>query len=213
MSEKLDGVRAYWSGSQFYSRNGNPFIAPKFFTKDLPKTPLDGELWCGRGMFSKALSVVKKTKNPEKFFDDWKYLTYLVFDAPSHGGSYEERVKHLKTVINAAKQTTYAAVVGISKCKSRAHLKETLKEVLKKGGEGVMLRKPGSKYEHKRSHTLLKVKYFHDEEAKVTGKLPGTGRCSDMLGKVECVLPNGCKFKVGTGFSDAQRKNKKFCKV
>jgi hypothetical protein len=199
-------------------------------------------------MFSKALSVVKKTKNPEKFFDDWKYLTYLVFDAyvraawllrwpspspsasavelmrtrmrcgvvccrPEHGGTYEERVKFLKSKINAAKQTTYAAVVGISKCKSRAHLKEVLKEVLKKGGEGVMLRKPGSLYEHKRSNTLLKVKYFHDEEAKVVGRLPGTGRCSDMMGKLECVLPNGCKFKVGTGFSDAQRKNKKFCKV
>src|SRR5438128_1819626 len=75
MSEKLDGVRsvphavhgyacalltcvtmmlwynsAYWTGSTFYSRQGNKFHAPAFFTADLPKTPLDGELWCGRGL-------------------------------------------------------------------------------------------------------------------------------------------------------------------
>jgi hypothetical protein len=31
-------------------------------------------------MFSKALSIVKKTKEPEKFFKDWAYLTYLVFE-------------------------------------------------------------------------------------------------------------------------------------
>jgi hypothetical protein len=61
MSEKLDGVRAYWSGSKFYSRQGNQFIAPAWFTKDLPKEPLDGELWCGRGLFQKTLSIIKKT--------------------------------------------------------------------------------------------------------------------------------------------------------
>jgi len=69
-----------------------------------------------------------------------------------------------------------------------------------------MLRKPGSLYENKRSSTLLKVKYFHDEEAKVVGQLPGTGRLQHMMGKLVCRLPNGTQFKVGTGFSDAERK-------
>jgi DNA ligase-1 len=62
MSEKLDGVRcvnkteyfsfqrlfdyrAYWNGSNFYSRQGNLFHAPDFFKAKLPKTPLDGEIW------------------------------------------------------------------------------------------------------------------------------------------------------------------------
>ena len=45
MSEKLDGVRAYWSGTSFYSRQGNVFQAPEWFTADLGSTPLDGELW------------------------------------------------------------------------------------------------------------------------------------------------------------------------
>ena len=110
MSEKLDGVRAYWSGSKFYSRQGNEFIAPAFFYKDLPKEPLDGELWCGRGLFSQTLSIIKKQKNKQN--DDWKYVTYLVFDAPKRPGGYESRVQWLNQNVNSTKNTTYAAVVG-----------------------------------------------------------------------------------------------------
>ena len=32
LSEKLDGVRAYWDGTQFLSRNGNRYVAPEWFT-------------------------------------------------------------------------------------------------------------------------------------------------------------------------------------
>jgi len=45
MSEKLDGVRAYWDGKQFLSRQGNLYHAPAWFTEHLPAVPLDGELW------------------------------------------------------------------------------------------------------------------------------------------------------------------------
>src|SRR4051812_27960651 len=40
MSEKLDGVRAYWDGSRFWSRLGNLFHAPDWFVAGLPKEPL-----------------------------------------------------------------------------------------------------------------------------------------------------------------------------
>ena len=36
MSEKLDGVRAYWDGTQFISRLGNVFHAPEWFVAELP---------------------------------------------------------------------------------------------------------------------------------------------------------------------------------
>ncbi len=36
MSEKLDGVRAYWDGKQFLSRQGNLYHAPDWFTAGLP---------------------------------------------------------------------------------------------------------------------------------------------------------------------------------
>ena len=52
MSEKLDGVRCFWTGSVMFSRNANRFYPPKFFTKNWPNSQLDGELFIGRGRFS-----------------------------------------------------------------------------------------------------------------------------------------------------------------
>eukprot|EP01126_Amoeba_proteus_P001018 TRINITY_DN10290_c0_g1_i1.p1 TRINITY_DN10290_c0_g1~~TRINITY_DN10290_c0_g1_i1.p1 ORF type:complete len:359 (-),score=108.58 TRINITY_DN10290_c0_g1_i1:157-1233(-) len=79
--------------------------------------------------------------------------------------------------------------------------------VLKLGGEGVMLRAPRSKYEFKRSDVLLKVKNFFDEDARVIGYRPGKGNLAGMMGAIECELPNGVKFHIGSGFTNAQRKN------
>ena len=73
------------------------------------------------------------------------------------------------------------------------------------GGEGLMLRQPGSRYEAGRSATLLKVKTFHDAEARVVEHLPGSGRHNGRLGALLVELPGGTQFSVGTGFSDAQR--------
>lgn len=206
MSEKLDGVRAYWSGSNFYSRQGNLFHVPDFFKAKLPKVPLDGEIWCGRGLFQKCISIVKKQAN-RVVADDYKLLTYLIFDAPSHGGKYEDRMKWLQANIPQNDEQCYAVVVGIKKCTGMDDLKKWLADVTKVGGEGVMLRKPGSLYEKKRSSTLLKVKTFYDEEALVIGHKPGKGNCTGMLGALECQLPNGKKFDVGSGFTMAQRRS------
>jgi hypothetical protein len=38
---------------------------------------------CGRGLFQKCLSVVKRVNDVHE--DDWKVIKYLVFDAPKHG--------------------------------------------------------------------------------------------------------------------------------
>jgi DNA ligase-1 len=45
MTEKYDGIRLFWDGTQFYTRLGNIVKAPEFITKQLPKVALDGELW------------------------------------------------------------------------------------------------------------------------------------------------------------------------
>ena len=60
ISEKLDGVRAYWTGSGFLSRQGNVFYAPDWFTSGLPQMPLDGELWLGRKKFQRTVSIVRR---------------------------------------------------------------------------------------------------------------------------------------------------------
>lgn len=83
---------------------------------------------------------------------------------------------------------------------------EEMDKVVAKKGEGMMIRDPLSKYEGKRSDTLLKVKKFEDAEATVIGHNKGTGRCSAMLGALQVREDDGTEFKIGSGFNDAQRK-------
>ncbi|KAF9924314.1 hypothetical protein FBU30_005680 [Linnemannia zychae] len=219
MSEKLDGVRAYYDGTHFYSRAGNKFFAPPFFSKHFPKDqPLDGELWLGRGRFQQCISIVKNQKADRA--DEWKEMTYLVFDAPKLDMTYEKRLDYLKSIMPAFgkdsiqssspsatsnKVPPYARLVPVQKCLSKSHLLRELDHVQTHGGEGIMLRAPRSRYEFKRSKTLLKVKTFFDEEAIVVAVVKGSGKNSHRMGHIEVKTPDGRTFSVGSGFTDAQR--------
>ncbi len=201
MSEKLDGVRAFWDGKQFVSRLGNVFFAPDWFVGDLPATPLDGELWGGRKTFQRTVGIVKRQDRPPQ----WKDLRYVVFDAPEHGGEFEERLARVKELLEG--KAAYANVHPHEVCRGVDHLKEELARVEALGGEGLMLRKPRSKYEAGRSHTLLKVKTFHDAEARVVEHVAGRGRHKGRLGALLVELEDGTRFNVGTGFSDREREH------
>lgn len=201
VSEKLDGVRAYWDGKTFTSRLGNPFHAPDWFTEGLPDSPLDGELWIGRKQFQRTVAVVRRQDKP----DIWNEVRFVVFDAPDAPGPFEARLEHLKTaVLPAAK---FASVLDHVLCRGVDHLKSELARVEALGGEGLMLRKPGSNYEAGRSSTLLKVKSFQDAEAVVIGHEPGKGRHKGRLGAVLVRLADGTTFAVGSGFTDAERES------
>ncbi|MDP6442231.1 MAG: DNA ligase [Pirellulaceae bacterium] len=200
MSEKLDGVRAYWDGKQFLSRQGNVFHAPDWFVAGLPATPLDGELWMDRKKFQKTVSVVRRQDKG----DQWRDIRYLVFDAPSRGETFEERMDFLRDAFDGA-TADFAEVHNHELCRSEPHLLEELARVESLGGEGLMLRQPSSKYEVGRSSTLLKVKTFHDAEAVVIDHQAGRGKHKGKLGSLLVKLSDGTEFSVGTGFSDAQR--------
>lgn len=169
ISEKLDGVRAYWNGKNFYSRNGIIFDAPEWFKAGLPKdVHLDGELWCGREQFERCVGIIKYHKGSTA--KEWENLLFLCFDAPIVRGNEElaYEARH-EVILEVTKGSKYAAVVGIRRCTGQPHLDELLKAVLLEGAEGLMLRRPGSRYERVRSKSLLKVKAFLDAEAKVVG--------------------------------------------
>ncbi|KAE8191182.1 hypothetical protein CF336_g4978, partial [Tilletia laevis] len=98
-------------------------------------------------------------------------------------------------------------VLKHEKCTSRDHLLEELTKVEAVGGEGLMLRKAGSQYDHRRSRSLLKVKTFYDAEAIVISIEQGEGKNSGRMGALGCQMENGARFKVGTGFTDSHRNN------
>ncbi|MFT3711253.1 MAG: DNA ligase [Archangium sp.] len=202
ISEKLDGVRAYWDGTQFLSRLGNKFFAPPWFTEKLPKHPLDGELWGGRKKFQHTVGIVKRQDETPL----WKELQYVIFDAPAHGGVFEERVSFIEQLVKELK-VTWLVACAQERCVDTEHLKRELARVEGLGGEGLMMRQPKSRYEAGRSNTLLKVKTFHDSEARVIGHEPGRGKHKGRLGALLCEMPDGTQFNVGTGFSDQERAN------
>ncbi len=200
MSEKLDGVRAHWDGQTFHSRGGHTFAAPPWFTKDLPDIHLDGEIWGGNGAFDKTSGIVRSHDGGARWMD----LLYVVFDAPLAAGVFEDRMLHAQLKL-ALKSSMRAHWHPHIRCDGADHLTSELKRVESLGGEGMMLRRPGSAYEGRRSGSLLKVKSFHDAEAVVVGHENGAGKHAGRLGALVCQLANGTRFKVGTGFSDAQR--------
>jgi len=105
----------------------------------------------------------------------------------------------------ASWKTKFVALHKHEVCTGFDHLLTELDRVTNLGGEGLMLREPGSSYEIGRSQTLLKVKRFIDAEARVVGHEPGKGRHKGRLGALQCELADGTKFSVGSGFSDAER--------
>jgi DNA ligase-1 len=200
MSEKLDGVRAYWDGEAFVSRLGNRFFAPAWFIADLPADTLDGELWVARKKFQKAISIVRSGDAGE----DWREVSYVVFDAPNARGTFEERTAHAQKVLRRA-GAPHARWHDHVPCTGFDHLREELSRVEAMGGEGLMLRQPGSPYVVGRSTTLLKVKTFQDAEARVVGHAAGAGKHKGRVGALVVELADGTRFNVGTGMSDAER--------
>jgi len=200
MSEKLDGVRGYWTGSQLISRAGNPFHAPEWFTQNFPSFPLDGELWMGRNKFSELVSIIK-TKNSD---NEWKKIRYMIFDSPQINEGFEKRLAFAQ---NWFKQhpNPYVEFIQQERCIDKAHLRKKLKEIESKGGEGLILRQPDSPYIKGRSYDMLKVKSFDDDEATVIQHFKGKGRNADRMGSILVEMKNGIQFKIGTGFSDEER--------
>jgi DNA ligase-1 len=146
------------------------------------------------------VSIVRRQDKSEH----WREIRFLAFDAPSQGGQFEERVAFLKDLLARA-AASHLQAHEHRQCRDVEHPRTELARVEGLGGEGLMLRQPGSRYEAGRSFTLLKVKTFHDAEAVVMEHLPGAGRHKGRLGALQVQLPDGTTFSVGTGFSDAQR--------
>jgi DNA ligase-1 len=200
MSEKYDGLRGYWDGQKLWSRKGNLIHAPDYFLAELPHgIALDGELWIGYGKFEETMSIVR-SETPD---DRWKLIRYMVFDAPQAPGTFEERMKFLQSTLSD--RNAFVRLVAQERCQGATQLMAERDRVVREGGEGLMLRQPGSLYEPRRSSTLLKVKPFDDAEATVIGYEPGNGKYAGKLGALRVRTENGKEFSIGTGLTDAER--------
>ena len=206
VSEKYDGVRGYWDGQKLLTRGGQTINAPAWFTANWPATPMDGELWAGRGQFSKAVSTVR-----QQMPDDgaWRNIKFMVFDLPAEPGMFTQRLSTLNKVVSKL-AVPWVQAVPQTKVASHAALQIQLKLSTKAGAENLMLHRGDSSYKVARSDDLLKVKLHDDAEAKVIGHVPGKGKYAGQLGALLVEMPGSDgqapkRLKLGTGLTDAQR--------
>jgi DNA ligase-1 len=202
VSEKLDGVRAFWDGRALRTRAGHPIQAPSWFVERLPAQPLDGELWLGRGRFEELVGIVRRQTADDA---QWRKVRYMVFELPGGDGTFRERAQRLRELtgrlalpwLQAVEQFTFT---------NRPSLEEKLAQVLRAGGEGLMLHRADAGYVGGRSDVLLKMKPWRDAEATVIGHQPGRGKYEGQMGALRVRTADGVEFMLGSGFSDADRR-------
>ncbi len=198
MSEKLDGIRAYWDGEKLLSRGGKIIHAPVWFTKEYPPFAIDGELWSKRNDFDHISSIVRD-KVPS---NEWHLITHNIFEVPNSTGNLKQRLSHVKRYVGK-----YIKIVKQIEVHNKRELKNFLLEVESKGGEGVVVRDPNVGYIAKRTSKALKVKSFSDSECLVVGYTQGKGKFRGKMGALKCEFESTLVFKIGSGFSDKERNN------
>ncbi len=267
LSEKLDGSRCFWDGgvsrgfptnsvpwantvkddrllelqiaTGLWSRSGKVIYAPNNWLDQLPKCPLDGELFIARGAFQTLRKIVAEhSPSPA-----WKKVKFMVFDSPpwptfragreikirseysffvENNGYWipESNVKpdwtfeHTKLFVEAL---CAKSIVACPMVQMRLPLKysdaidcvnKTLDDIVKLGGEGLMLRNPASRWVTQRSHNLLKVKPNNDAEGTVVGFTSGraTDRGSKLRGLIGALVLdyNGKRLEL-SGLTDEER--------
>lgn len=147
VSIKYDGVRAIWTGTKLLSRHGKDLKAPASFTKHFPNRRLDGELWMGRGTFDQLVSVIQTAGS------DWNLVRFMVFDL-AESGTFEDRNTELQKIDIAypAQRVRHVVLKGYD---DLAAMEST---IVAAGGEGCVIRRPGSPYRPGRMGDVIKVK-------------------------------------------------------
>ena len=203
VSEKLDGVRAIWNGEKLHFRSGKLISAPDWFTENFPEQLMDGELWMGRGTFEKLSGIVRKIQPNH---NDWRQVRYMLFELPEHPGTFTRRVRKMVKLTENLKISWLHPIPQI-RLNSEDALLNMLDEIVTKGGEGLMLHRADSLYHSGRSDDLLKLKPWQDAEATVVEILPGKGKFNGMMGSLLVTDESARRFRIGTGFSNKERKN------
>ena len=178
VSEKLDGVRAYWDGEKLRSRQGNIFAAPEWFTRGLPTTAMDGELWSGRGRFEEISGIVRRAKPHE----GWRTINYMIFDLPNAKGDFRARLQMLKRIVAAADLPHLRAVAQWETTDEKA-LRNKLEEVAADGGEGLMLRRKERALSRRAWRRFAEVEIVFGRRGRGGGALSGQRKIFGHAGR------------------------------
>jgi len=204
MGEKYDGIRACWNPNlqSFYSRQGKVLRLLHNHYKNMTSCFLDGELWFGRRNLSIAQQLSGSAQQQQQQRQHtlhnnhnnnkeenvhvnvkWQQICLLVFDCPtsvilSQKDFFEKRYSYL--FVHIVQNHPFMSISSCIRCANKKYMQTYASMIIGNGGEGVILRKPSSLYEHGKSHSLLKFKAMIDMEACVV-RVDGN--------KCTCILP------------------------
>lgn len=230
---KVDGVRALIVGGKLVSRSFKPIPNDmvRETLEDLLPEGADGELSCGD--LYDTTSVVMARHADVKVFTfywfDWAYDLNAPYEARAKA-LVDETFK-----MNKRSHYPWVRISPLApKTINNAHdLQYYESYVLGEGFEGLVVRKPNGRYKCGRSTLkeglMIKIKRYEDYEAIVVGteelmlnlndsyadnfgnakrSSAKKGMCkSGKLGAIAAATDDGDVFRIGTGFTDAQRRD------
>lgn len=135
-SEKLDGIRGIWTGSEFITRHGNVLSVPEWFKEGMPSVRLDGEIYAGLNSFDELVSTIQKRGS------EWGGITFQIFDLAALRQPIEARLATLDSLT----LPPHCQLVPHRPLADLADLDRMEAEIVAAGGEGVCLRAAGSFY-------------------------------------------------------------------
>lgn len=180
---KLDGIRLIATREGYFSRNGNPLPIPekimssiqKAFAERIPDNvlALDGELYIHGVTFQQIASIVKNVNNPTRHL-----LEYHVYDCIPES-FYEAKFRHRNDLVsNHLRKLPFITPVRTTLTNPDG-IEHYLNSFVLNGYEGIIVRDPNSLYEQKRSHGLLKLKNFEEDDFKIASITSGQGKNTD----------------------------------
>ena len=214
MQPKLDGVRCVIQAEQVnhfsrpieyevkaYSRTGkewkniNHILEQlKPFFKKYPYVILDGELYNHdfKDNFEQIISMVRKTKpTDEARLISAENVQFHCYDIIDEKLTFEQRIEFVNKSLMLMGDSVHNVLT--MQIPNQYEADEMHKVNLYNGFEGSILR-TNETYQCKRSHSLRKIKDFHDAEATITGWVEGKGKRIGTIGKFLAVDSDGNEF-------------------
>lgn len=227
-SRKLDGLRAYYKDGVAISRTNKPHkTEPLAHITAQLKQFVDYDAWVydgeiiylnpdGTEDFTKAISLARSdNRTPE-----CDNLYYCIFDMIQKEAfenktpdvaTFKDEYTRMKAHLGIVEEkrdwyVTSQPNILLLKQLDETGLEELQQNRIKYNYEGIMIRNADAHYEYKRSNNIRKIKEMQDTEVKLLGMEAGTGKFANTLGAMVADY-NGYELKIGSGFSDEQRKH------
>lgn len=188
--EKLDGFYAHFdvTSQTIYTRSGNKIHVPDWLIREMPALSVTGELYGGKGKFNEFQGLFNSNDVGNLKWNDAQFVIFDVVEECTKPMNFTERMGLLDNYTNSHVKT-----ISINRFHSKNELDGFFNDIVKAGGEGVMLRKDVA-YKKGRSSDLLKYKKVTTIDGKVVGYKDGTGRFANCVGSVIFETQSGKRF-------------------